>query len=232
VDDNFASIVSAVRMGRRIYDNLKKAIAFIFSVHIPIAGMSLIPVLLKWPLALLPVHVLFLELIIDPACTVVFEMENEEKDIMRRPPHPLDAPLFSRGMVIAGLIQGLGILAVVAGVYAFGLLSGLGEGEARMFAFVSLVIANLGLIFSNRSRTQTIVSMLRVPNKALWWITGGALLFLGLVLAVPVLRDLFQFAPLHSREMALLAFSGLSSLLVAECVKLPAIRKAIYRRED
>ena len=91
LDDNFASIVAAVRMGRRIFDNLKKAMAFIFSVHIPIAGMSLIPVIFNWPLALLPVHILFLELIIDPACSVVFEMESEEADIMQRPPRRLDS---------------------------------------------------------------------------------------------------------------------------------------------
>ena len=132
LDDNFASIVKAVRMGRRIFDNLKKAMAFIFSVHIPIAGMSLIPVILKWPLALLPVHILFLELIIDPACTIVFEMEDDEKDIMQRPPRKLEAPLFGRSMVLMGLIQGLGVLSVVLSVYSFMLLQGSGEGEARM----------------------------------------------------------------------------------------------------
>jgi Ca2+-transporting ATPase len=232
VDDNFASIVAAVRMGRRIFDNLKKAMAFIFSVHIPIAGMSLIPVLLHWPLALLPVHVLFLELIIDPACSVVFEMENDEADVMQRPPRKLDAALFSRGMVLSGLIQGLGILAVVAGVYAFGLLRGFGEGEARMFAFVSLVIGNLGLIFANRSRTLSILQSLRIPNKALWWITGGALFFLALVLTIPILRGIFQFGPLHRWEMVLLAFSGLVSILIAESVKIKAVRKAIYQQEE
>ena len=118
LDDNFASIVQAVRMGRRIFDNLKKAMAFIFSVHIPIAGMSLIPVIFKWPLALLPVHILFLELIIDPACTVVFEMEDDEKDIMQRPPRKLEAPLFGRSMVLTGLIQGLGVLVIVLSIYA------------------------------------------------------------------------------------------------------------------
>ncbi len=125
LDDNFASIVQAVRMGRRIFDNLKKAMAFIFSVHIPIAGMSLIPVLFKWPLALLPVHILFLELIIDPACTVVFEMEEDEADIMKRPPRRLEEPLFGRRMILTGLIQGLGVLAVVLAVYAFMLGAGL-----------------------------------------------------------------------------------------------------------
>jgi P-type Ca2+ transporter type 2C len=229
VDDNFASIVSAVRMGRRIFDNLKKAMAFIFSVHIPIAGMSLIPVLFKMPLALLPVHVLFLELIIDPSCTVVFEMEDDEGDIMRRPPRKLDAPLFGRSMVISGLIQGLGILAVVAAVYIFALNQNLGEGEARMFAFVTLVIGNLGLIFANRSRTLSILQSLRIPNKALWWITGGALFFLFAVLTIPVLRDVFQFAPVHRWEMALLFIAGLSSILFAESVKLKAVQNLIYR---
>ncbi len=232
VDDNFASIVAAVRMGRRIFDNLKKAMAFIFSVHIPIAGMSLIPVLFKMPLALLPVHVLFLELIIDPSCTVVFEMEDEERDIMQRPPRKLDAPLFGRSMALSGLIQGLGILAVAAGVYAFALNQNLGEGEARMFAFVSLVIGNLGLIFANRSRTLPILQSLRIPNKALWWVSGGALFFLALVLAVPALREVFQFAPLHRWEMALLFFTGLSSILFAESVKLKAVQKAIYREGE
>ena len=228
VDDNFASIVAAVRMGRRIFDNLKKAMAFIFSVHIPIAGMSLIPVLLKWPLALLPVHVLFLELIIDPACTVIFEMEDDEPDIMQRPPRKLEAPLFGRAMVLSGLIQGLGILLVVVSVYAFGLLRGLGEGEARMYAFVSLVIGNLGLIYSNRSRTLSIFRSLRIPNKALWWISGGALFFLALVLTVPALREVFRFAPLHRWEMALLSLAGLVSILFTEIIKIKPLNRLIY----
>ena len=228
VDDNFASIVAAVRMGRRIFDNLKKAMSFIFSVHIPIAGMSLIPVFLNWPLALLPVHVLFLELIIDPACTVVFEMEKDEPDIMQRPPRKLDTPLFGRSMVLSGLIQGLGILAVVASVYAFGLLRGLGENEARMFAFVSLVIGNLSLIFANRSRTLSILQSLRVPNKALWWISAGTLFFLTLVLAIPALRNVFQFAPLHRWELALLFVAGLVSILFAEIIKIEPIKKFIF----
>jgi Ca2+-transporting ATPase len=189
--------------------------------------------LLKLPLALLPVHVLFLELIIDPACTVVFEMEDDERDIMQRPPRKLESPLFGRSMILSGLIQGLGILAVVAGVYAFGLLmEGLGEGEARMFAFVSVVIGNLGLIFANRSRTLSIIQSLRVPNKALWWVTGGAIFFLVIVLTVPVLRDVFLFAPLHRWEMALLSLSGLSSILFAESIKLKALQKVIYREGE
>jgi Ca2+-transporting ATPase len=130
LDDDFASIVHAIRVGRRIFDNLRKAMTFIFSVHLPIAGMSLIPVLFKWPLALLPVHILFLELIIDPACSVVFEMEEEEKDIMTRKPRPSGEKLFGARMIFIGLTQGLGILALVAGIYVWALSSGYGVGEA------------------------------------------------------------------------------------------------------
>ena len=227
LDDNFASIVQAGRMGRRIFDNLKKAMVFIFSVHIPIAGMSLIPVIFKWPLALLPVHILFLELIIDPACTIVFEMEDEEKDIMQRPPRELEAPLFGRSMVLTGLIQGIGVLAVVLSVYAIILLKGYGEDEARMMTFVCLVISNLGLIFANRSWSHSILATLRMPNKALWWVSGGAVGFLMLVLAFPYLRNLFKFAPLHRWEIAVITVACLISILIAESVKTKTLQKII-----
>jgi Ca2+-transporting ATPase len=231
LDDNFASIVQAVRMGRRIFDNLKKAITFIFSVHIPIAGMALLPVLFGWPLALLPVHILFLELIIDPACTLVFEMEAEEKDIMHRPPRQLEAPLFGQAMVLRGLIQGLGALAVVAGIYAAMLALGYGEKEARTLSFVNLVIANLGMILSNRSRSRTILEMLRVSNPAVRWVVGGALLFLGLILVVPFLRDLFAFAPLRGWELMLLVAPGLVSILISESTKLQVLVRVLAEHE-
>jgi Ca2+-transporting ATPase len=227
LDDNFASIVQAVRTGRRIFDNLKKAMAFIFSVHLPIAGMSLIPVLLNWPLALLPVHILFLELIIDPACTVVFEGEEDEPDIMQRPPRRLEEPLFGRAMILSGLIQGLGILAVVLTVYVMIMTCGYGEAEARMMAFVCMVIGNLGLIFANRSWKHSILKTIRIPNKALWWVTGGTAFFLVLVLNFPFLRDLFKFAPLHRWELALITLSGFIGILIAESVKINAFQKFI-----
>lgn len=227
LDDNFASIVAAVRMGRRIFDNLKKAMTFIFSVHIPIAGMSLLPVLFKWPLALLPVHILFLELIIDPTCTLIFEMEQDETDIMQRKPRRLAEPLFGRDMVLTGLIQGLGVMAIVLSIYTSMLYNGFGEGEARMLAFATLVIGNLGMIFANRSRSRSILQTLKNPNPALWWVTGAALGFLALVLSVPFLRTLFNFAPLHSWEAGLIAIAGLFSVLVSESVKTPVIQRIL-----
>ena len=227
LDDNFASIVAAVRMGRRIFDNLKKAMTFIFSVHLPIAGMSLLPVLLNWPLALLPVHIVFLELIIDPACTVVFEMETDEADIMKRKPRRLSDPLFGRDMIITGLIQGLGVLLLVLAVYAYTITQGFGEKEARMLSFTTLVIGNLGLIFSNRSRTRTILQTLRMPNKALWWVSIGAVTFLGLALELPFLRDLFSFAAIHIEDLLVCGAVGLLSILISESVKLAPIQRLI-----
>lgn len=227
LDDNFASIVQAVRMGRRIYDNLKKAMAFIFAVHIPIAGMSLIPVLLHWPLALLPVHILFLELIIDPACTIVFEMEADEADIMKRQPRPLGEPLFGRTMILAGLIQGLGVLSIALIVYTVLFIRGYGEQEARMISFVCMVIGNLSLILANRSWAHSILKTLRSPNAALWWVVGGAICFLALVLIIPALRELFQFAPLHRWEFSIIGIASFLSVMVSESIKLKAVQRMI-----
>jgi Ca2+-transporting ATPase len=229
LDDNFASIVAAVRMGRRIFDNLKKAMTFIFSVHIPIAGLSLLPVLLGWPLALLPVHILFLELIIDPACTLIFEMEPDEADLMQRQPRRLSDPLFGRSMVLTGLVQGLGVMALVTGIYAYMLARGYGEAEARMLAYVTLVIGNLGMIFANRSRTRYILQTLRTPNPAVWWVSGLAIAVIALVLAVPFLRNLFSFAPLHAWELVMILVAGLASILISESVKTPPLRRLIER---
>ncbi|MBU0929147.1 MAG: cation-translocating P-type ATPase [Spirochaetes bacterium] len=226
LDDDFASIVHAIRIGRRIFDNLRKAMTFIFSVHLPIAGMSLIPVFLKWPLALLPVHILFLELIIDPACSVVFEMEEEEADIMSRKPRPAGEKLFGPRMVFIGLTQGLGILALVAGIYAWALSSGYGEGEARALAYVNLVFGNIGMIFSNRSWTESILKSLRRPNKALWIVSFAALGFLALALFVPALNAVFGFAPLHLWEIGLCAITAVITILINEFAKLPVFARA------
>jgi Ca2+-transporting ATPase len=227
LDDNFASIVKAIRMGRRIFDNLKKAMTFIFSVHIPIAGMALLPVLFRWPLAMLPIHIVFLELIIDPACSVVFEMEADEDDVMSRPPRRLDEPLFGKPMVLTGLFQGLGVLAIVLAVYGFNLLSGAGEATARMMSFSLLVIANLGLILANRSRTRSLMATLRTPNPAMWWVAGGAFVFLVLAVSVPYLRGLFRFGSGPTWEWAAVLAAGLVSIQISASVKTRFLRRLL-----
>jgi Ca2+-transporting ATPase len=154
-------------------------------------------------------------------------MEVDEKDIMTRKPRRLSDPLFGRSMVLIGLVQGLGVLAIVLAVYAGILQLGLGAGEARMLSFATLIIGNLGMILANRSRTRSILQTLSIPNPALWWVTGGALAFLAIVLFVPFMRNLFSFAPLHRWEAVLVVGAGLLSILVSESVKTSLFQRLI-----
>jgi Ca2+-transporting ATPase len=219
LDDDFSSIVKAVRMGRRIFDNLKKAMAYILAIHVPIAGLSLIPVLFKWPLVLFPVHIVFLELIIDPACSIVFEAEPEEKDVMKRPPRDVKKPLINRRTVGASVLQGLTVLAIVLAVFVFARSHGDAANEARALAFTTLVIANLGLIFTNRSYSRTALQTVRVPNAAAWWSSIGSVVFLAVVLYVPFLEKLFLFETPHAGDLALCSGAALASVLLFEAIK-------------
>lgn len=229
LDDDFSSIVKAVRIGRRIFENLSKAMAFLLAVHVPIAGLSLVPALLGWPLILFPAHIVFLEFVIDPACSLVFEAEREERDVMRRPPRSLEAPLFGRWLIGLSILPCAGILLISLGVYAATLFRGQGDLEARALTFTTLVVADLGLIMATRSRTRTILATLRTPNAALRWVVAGTLAVLGLVLYMPFLRDLFRFEMLHFEDLAVALAAGALCILWLEGVKVLArwqIRRA------
>jgi len=220
LDDDFTSIVAAVRLGRRIFDNIKKAIAFILAVHVPIAGLSMLPVFFAdWPLLLLPVHIVFLELIIDPSCSLIFEAEGAEANVMRRPPRSPDERLFSLSTIGVALLQGLSVLAVCLGVF----LVARADHEpdaARALTFATLVVSVVVVILTNRSWTRTILSMLRVPNTALLWVVAGTAVFLALVLLVPFGRELFHFAPLHLVDLAMSLGAGVVCVLWFELVKV------------
>jgi Ca2+-transporting ATPase len=225
LDDNFTSIVSAVRLGRRIFDNLKKAMAYIFSIHVPIAGMSLIPVLFNMPLVLLPVHIVFLELIIDPACSIVFESEKEERNVMNRPPRHKYEGLFTRKTLVLSLLQGFVVLGVVLLMYINAVSRGFGEAEVRTLTFTTIVIANLCLILTNRSWSDTIITTLRTPNKAMWWVFVGTISCLILVLFIPLLQDLFRFGTVPFVDLIICALAGGLSVIWFECYKYWSTRK-------
>jgi len=226
LDDDFSSLVHAIRQGRRIFDNLTKAMTYILAIHVPIAGLSLLPVLFGWPLILLPVHIAFLHLIIDPTCSIVFEAEPADPDIMRRPPRDPAQRLFGRRLLSVSLLQGLSTFLVLAIVYSIALYRGQGEIEARALTFTALIITNLGLILTNRSWSAPVSAMLRVPNAALWWVLGGAALFLGLVLYVPVIRELFRFSLLHPDDLGICLLAGAVPIVVFEAFKRWAPRRA------
>ena len=196
LDDNFASLVAAVRLGRRIDDNLRKAFGYILAVHVPIAGMSLIPVLLGWPIILGPIHVVFLELVIDPVSSIVFEAEVEEEGIMARPPRQPDAPLFDAALLAHGLSQGVVVLAAALGVFTMGIHDDHSNEVARGMAFVTLVLGNLGLVLTNRSLTESAARVLMRPNRVLFVVAAVTVTALGLAEFVPWARGLFGFAPL------------------------------------
>jgi len=220
LDDSFTSIVDAIRLGRRIFDNLRKAMSFVFAVHVPIAGIALLPVLLKWPLVLMPVHIVFLELIIDPACSVAFEAEPGEPGLMQRHPRRAGEPLLSRRHLTLSFFQGLSVLVMVIAVFAVALYRGEPATNARALTFSTLVIANLMLILANRSWTRTIISTLRAPNAALWWVIGGAVVVLALSVYVPLLRSLFRFSVLHLTDIGICLAAGVASLLWFEAWKV------------
>jgi len=218
LDDNFAGLVHAVRLGRRIFDNLRKSMSYILAVHVPIAGMALLPVLLGWPTLLYPLHIAFLELVIDPACSMVFENEPAEPDLMQRPPRDVTTPLFGGWTLVWALLQGLGALAVVLAAAWWG-MQHLSEGAARAFSFATIVAGNLALILANRSRSGSLWQSLRVPNRTLWWVCGAAFALMLLALYVPWLAGLFKFEPLPLTWLAAALGLGVLVMLILELLK-------------
>jgi Ca2+-transporting ATPase len=220
LNDDFSSIVDAVRLGRRIYDNLRRAMGYILSVHVPIAGMSILPLFFGLPIVLLPAHIAFLELIIDPACSTVFEAEKEDKDIMKKPPRSLHQPMFTSKIVFISLLQGLGVLIATFILFIFAIKTGRSEIEARSFAFTSLVLANLIMIIINLSWSKNIHKILLDGNKILFIVIAGAVICLTAVLYVPFLANLFRLAPLSFRDFVTIGTVIVISLSWFEILKL------------
>lgn len=220
LNDDFASIVHAIRLGRCIFDNLRKGMAYIFAVHTPIIGLSFIPLIFGWPQVFAPVHIVFLEMIINPACSIAFEAEPAEPNIMRRPPRPRQEPLFGKRVLLISLFQGLMVLLASLLVLGYVVQHGVTEEAARALTFSTLVIGNLGLILVNRSWRYTILRTLNKPNAALWWVMGGAFGFLSLALMLPFLREVFHFSPISAREFVLCIMAGLGSVIWFEFYKI------------
>jgi P-type Ca2+ transporter type 2C len=221
LDDNFASIVHAVKMGRRIFDNLQKAMIYIMAIHIPLVGLSIFPMLTpNLPLMLLPVLMALMELIIDPACSIVFEMEAAEKDIMQKPPRRLKERFFSWRKMIIALAQGTGVFIAIAALYALGLWWKYDEKTLRSMVFTALMIANLSLILTNRTLKRTILeSLFRDHNPTVKWLIGGVLSFIFLILYVPIISPLFRVTPLNILDFLIAVLVGMISIAWFEIFK-------------
>ena len=219
LDDDFGSIVTAIRLGRRIYDNLRKAMGFIFAVHVPIAGLALLPLLFGLPILFGPIHIAFLEMVIDPVCSLVFEAETEEDDVMHRPPRRPDAPLFARPLIAWSLAQGAVALGLVAAIYLIALNRSMPEEEVRALTFFSLVLSIVSLIFVNRSFSASLVTALRRPNSTLAVVLISVVSILILTLAWPWARGIFRFGPLHFDDLVVTIAAGIVVLLMLEFLK-------------
>ena len=220
LDDNFASIVEAIKVGRRIFDNLKKAMAYIVSVHIPIALMSLIPVLFQWKEMLLyPIHIVFLELIIDPACSIVFEREPGDKDIMQRKPRNPKERLFGKKTLTISVLQGLISFVIVMAVYKAALYLGESMVEIRTLCFITLIASNLMLIMTNRSWSKSILESFRGKNSALTWVVVAAVVFLMSVIYTPFLQKLFSFTAMKPQDFVIALCAGIAGVLWFELLK-------------
>ena len=217
--DDFTDLVAAVAEGRRIFDNLRKALGFIVAVHIPIAGIALVPLLFGLPLLFHPIHIIFLELIIDPACSIVFEAEPAEPGLMRRPPRRHDAPLLDGRTLLLCCLQGLTALAAcLVGLYYGQVHLGQPIAVSQTVMFTTLILADIGLIFAHRSTTSSPLG-LRIRNRTLWWVVLGSLLMLLTTLLVPAIRDVFHFVAVPGLQLFAWAMLGPLSVLGFELVK-------------
>ncbi|MBX9606351.1 MAG: cation-translocating P-type ATPase [Gammaproteobacteria bacterium] len=215
LDDDFTAIVSAVATGRRVFANLRGAMAYLLAVHVPIAGISVLPVLLELPLVLLPVHVALLHLVIEPACSIAFEAEPAAANAMQRPPRPVRAPLFDRDLLLRGLAQGGAALVALFAVFGVALWRGVGEAEARALTFTTLMVANLGLILANRAAGRGLAAALRAPHPALVAVLAGGAALIAATLTLPALRDVLRFGPLHPTDVLLCLVVGSLAPLAA-----------------
>ena len=193
LDDAFPTIVEAIRTGRRVYENMRKALYYVIAVHVAIAGMALLPVVFGFPILLFPVEIVFLELIIDPVSSLVFEAEPEERDVMLRPPRDPAEPILGRGPLAAGLLLGGSGLASGLAVYLGAIELGHSIGESRALGFGALLAANLAMVLVSRSTSTSLLRSLRTPNPLAWGVLAFGGILLGLAVYLPPLAQVFQF---------------------------------------
>ena len=214
LDDHLGAMVTAIHMGRRIYDNLRKAIRYIISIHLPIILAVLAPLLFGWPYThiLLPLHVIFLELVMDPTAAVAFENEPSEPNLMRKPPRSGTASLFSWRELLFSLLQGAVITGGVFFMYHFAIAQGKGEEGVRAMVFATLVLANLFLTLSNRSFDYALNRTLFYKNRMLPFILLVSALMLAAILYIPLLNGLFKMAPLSAADLGRCLLAGFVSV--------------------
>jgi P-type Ca2+ transporter type 2C len=227
-DDNFVSIVSGIKRGRTIFSNIKKAIIYVIAIHVPIFGMAIIPILNPlWPLVFLPALIAFHEIVIDPAASIVYEVEQSDPEIMNQKPRAATASLISRLDFLYSVLQGLSVFALVAIIYFVSLGNGSSDNRVRSLTFGTLLISNVILIMINRSRDLTIYrTVFKIKNVAAPWIALLAISILLILINVRVFREAFDLELLAIRDYLILAGLSYLSLCWTDLRKLLISAKA------
>lgn len=217
LEDDFASIIEAIKAGRRIYRNIKNALVYLLAVHIPIAGMGILPVITKLPLVFLPAHIAFLHLIIEPASSIAFEVEPPDETLMKKKPRASSESLFGKEILLGSFIRGFFLFLSLTGIYFFALKRHQGEREARALVFTTFMAANILLIhFSRDSEKKFWNRLIKAPNKTVFFLGIGSLALLALSLYLPVIRDLMRFSFLHPEDLILCFLIAFSSVVLSE----------------
>ncbi len=230
LDDSFARIVAAIRQGRRIDDNLRKAIRFTFAVHLPIIALALIPTLLQWPALLLPVHIVLLQLLIDPTCAVVLEAEPEAPGLMERAPRAVGDSPFALATLGYAVVQGLGIAVLLLWGHAWFNAQGASAAQSRGVVFITLVLSVMLLILAQRNVARPALWSVRSPTPWLWRITAAMLLMLAAVTGLPWLRGLMGLALPGTAGMVTVAALLALCLAWLELVRLLGQHLGLVRR--
>jgi Ca2+-transporting ATPase len=219
LNDDFSSIVHTIQQGRQIYDNLHKAIIYVVAIHIPMAGAVFIPTIFGIPPILDPIHIVFLQMIIDPACAIIFEMESPESDVMLKPPRSINQKFFNLKNISMAILQGVGLTVIVVGLYLLLLHLNYSHTVATTLSFGSLVLGNISLIVVSRSKNDHIFKIMQKTNPSQKWILGVGAISFGFLVSIPFLRERFQFAePTLEGALVILA-SGLVGIIWYELVK-------------
>lgn len=221
LDDDLSHMVTAIEMGRRIYANLRKAIRYVISIHVPIVLTVVLPLLFNWPFLhlLSPVHVIFMELLMDPTCAIAYENDPGDPDLLKQPPRRRQTSLFSTGEILFSLLQGIAITVGIFVLYHYATANGATEAKTRAFVFATLMMTNIFLAMANRSFEYSIFRTLRYPNRVLWFVLAIATFILVTILLVSPIRDLFQMEALTLDELTLCAFTAFVSVFWVEIGK-------------
>ena len=221
LEDDLSKMVNAVAMGRKIYTNLKKAIQYIISIHIPIILTVFIPLALGWiyPNIFSPVHIIFLELIMGPTCSIVFENEPMEKNTMSQKPRPYTTNFFNWKELLSSIIQGLIITLGTLFIYQYSVNQGLNEAYTRTMVFTVLIAANISLTLVNRSFYYSVLTTLKYKNNMVLLIIALTIGITGLLLFIPPLTTFFEFESLNVSEVLICILTGFISVIWYEIVK-------------